>query len=159
MYLIILTKYFLFRYLDGIEKINGTYESFLHGSDNIPGEVKKMEFYIAEFQGLATASFEVSKIGEYLVKLIDLKGVEASRLSLGYIFIVRAKYLQLMTIYYSQNSDESRVLKEFSLFNRFFNDLKTVSKGVFGENLDEEFFNTMPAPNYYFDKVDSQTNC
>ena len=64
-----------------------------------------------------------------------------------------------MTIYYSQNSDEGRVLKEFSLFNSFFNHLKTVSKGVFGKNLDEEFFNTMPAPNYYFDKVDSQTNC
>ena len=75
--------------MDGIEKINGTYESFLHGSANIQGEVDKMKFYIAEFQGLATASFEVSKLGSYLTKLIEIKGVEAAKLSLGYIVIVR----------------------------------------------------------------------
>merc|ERR1712126_349687 len=34
------------RYLDGIEKVNGTFESFLHGSTNIRGEVDKMRFYI-----------------------------------------------------------------------------------------------------------------
>ena len=62
------------RYLDGIEKVNGTFESFLHGSSNIRGEVDKIRFYIAEFQGLATASFEVSKIGEYLAKLVRLRG-------------------------------------------------------------------------------------
>ena len=60
--------------------------------------------------------------------------------------------MQLTTIYYSQNRDDSRVELEFSLFNSFFAELQVVCKSVFGESMDKEFFNNMPASHYYFDK-------
>jgi len=147
------------RYLDGIEKVNGTFESFLHGSTNIRGEVDKMRFYIAEFQGLATASFEVPKIGDYLAKLVSLKGPEIARQTLAYILIVRAKYLQLILIYYSHNEDEDRVNTEFNLFNNFFQDLETVAQRIFGEELDKQFFSKMPKTSFSFSNQINQTSC
>ena len=92
-------------------------------------------------------------------KFSGIKGPEKARQTLAYILIVRAKYLQLIIIYYSHNEDEDRVTTEFSLFNDFFQDLETVAQAVFGEELDKDFFSKIPKNNFNFSNQTNQTSC
>ena len=87
------------------------------------------------------------------------KGPEITRQTLAYILIVRAKYLQLILIYYSHNEDEDRVNTEFNLFNDFFQDLETVAQRIFGEELDKQFFSKMPKTSFSFKNQIYQTSC
>ena len=105
------------RYKAGIEKIDAAYETLMDGANNLETTLSLFDNYIIELQTNAKQHLNPEKIGEYLLQLKNQKEYEKCASFFTYAVATRAKYLQMMSLYYTFKNDHRRVENEFLSFN------------------------------------------
>lgn len=126
------------RYRDGIEKIDGAYQIFLKGSNNLEATITLLENFMYELQVLAVQNLNGQRLREYLKAIQLTEDSNVCRETVKYIMIVRSKYLQLSTVYYIYKNDTDRVALEFETFNREYEELRNIFKNEIGYEFDPE---------------------
>ena len=114
------------RYRDGIEKIEGAYDTFLNGLSNLEDTLNDLKGYMFELQVLGYQNLKPQRVREYLRAILLTEDVEMSQQIFKYILVVRAMYLQVVCAYYIYQEDSERVGREFELFNQDFEELCNV---------------------------------
>ena len=105
------------RYKAGIEKIDAAYETLMDGANNLETTLGLFDNYIIELQTNAKQHLNPDKICEYLCQLKAQKEYGKCAAFFTYTIATRAKYLQMMSLYYIYKNDPQRVEREFSAFN------------------------------------------
>ena len=105
------------RFREGLEKIEAAFENFIRGSYNLEENMTSLQNYLFEHQTTAIASLKPNKVFEYLKEVERMKNPEMCRQIYQYIFIVRAKYLQMCIAYYASKNDVHRIATEYECFN------------------------------------------
>jgi len=105
------------RYKAGIEKIDAAYETLMDGANNLETTLSLFDNYIIELQTNAKQHLNPEKIGEYLLQLKNQREYEKCASFFTYALATRAKYLQMMSLYYTFKNDQRRVENEFLSFN------------------------------------------
>ena len=123
------------KYKEGLDLIDSSYVVFLKGLKNYDKSHGRFSSYIVELETKASLSFKQQNIRDLLYKVEKTRGrIQAKHLA-SYIFIVRAKYLQIVTAFYIYENDTERVEEEFESFNNDVKQLQAIHKELF----DEEF--------------------
>jgi len=107
-------------YKEGIEKIDAAFETLMNGANNLPLTLRSFDNYIAELQTNANQYLKPERIMEYLESLVKKKEFEKCVAFFTYVIATRAKYLQLLSIYYIYQNDRERVVKVI-LFSLCYN--------------------------------------
>ena len=136
------------RYKQGIEKIEAAHTNLLMGSHNLNQQLPLLENFMFELQTSAVANFKPTKVQQYLKEILKVQGIDMAKIIFNYIIIVRAKYLQIVSIYYSHANDTVRIEKEFQSFNTDFEELEIVHSKLFGEKYDPENVPEAPSETY-----------
>ena len=126
------------RYRDGIEKIEGAYENFLRGANNLENTLSNLSGYIYELEVLACQNLNPQRVKEYLRAIMVTEDSDIAQQSFKYILVVRAMYLQLSTAFYIFQKDPERVRMEFETFNNDFEEMCKVYKAESGFEFDPE---------------------
>ena len=126
------------RYKQGIELIEDAHKIFLKGSHNLKNTIPLFENFMIELQTTAIGSLGPSKVKQYLTALCKLKGVETAKIVFNYIIVVKAKYLQLVSVFYTYRNDLIRVEDEFKCFNSDFEQLQLLHLKLFNEKFNPE---------------------
>ena len=121
------------KYKEGLDLIDSSYVVFLRGLKNYDKSHSRFSAYIVELETKASLSFKEQNIKELLHKVLKTKGkVQAKHLA-SYIFVVRAKYLQIVTAFYLYDEELERVEEEFESFNNDVKQLQEIHKQLFAE--------------------------
>ena len=123
------------KYKEGIDLIDSNYDVFLKGLKNYEKAHSRFSGFIVELETKASLSFKQHNIRELLKKVMKSKGVVEAKHLASYVFIVRAKYLQIVTAFYLYDNDAERAEVEFESFNSDVKQLQEIHKELF----DEEF--------------------
>ena len=121
------------KYKEGIDLIDSSYNIFLKGLKNFEKTHTRFTGFIMELETKADLSFKEENIRELLTKAAKSKGKQRAKHLATYIFIVRAKFLQIVTAYYLYDEDTERVEEEFAAFNRDVKILQVMHEKIFGE--------------------------
>ena len=114
------------RYRDGIEKIEGAYDTFLDGLNNLEDTLNDFRGYMIELQVHGNQNLKPQRIREYLRDILLTDDIDIAQQIFKYILVVRSMYLQLVTAYYVFQEDSDRVGREFESFNEDFRELCNV---------------------------------
>ena len=136
------------RYKQGIENIEAAHTNLLMGSHNLNHTLPSLDNFMFELQTSAVANFKPTKVQQYLKEILKVQGIDMAKIIFNYIIIVRAKYLQIVSIYYSHANDTVRIEKEFQSFNTDFEELENVHLKLFGEKYDPENVPEAPSETY-----------
>ena len=131
------------RYKEGMEQIESTYQVFLNGSTNFKNTHTLLKNYIIELETKAGCSFTPENIEQYLNRVSKEKGKQEAKELATYVFIVRAKYLVLISAFYLYMNDKERVDNEFRAFEEDVEQLKTIHRRVLFEEFVPEVRPTM----------------
>ena len=126
------------RYRDGIEKIEGAYENFLRGANNLENTLSNLSGYIYELEVLACQNLNPQRVREYLRAIMVTEDSDIAQQSFKYILVVRAMYLQLSTAFYIFQKDPERVRMEFETFNNDFEEMCKIYEAESGFEFDPE---------------------
>ena len=126
------------RYKQGIENIEAAHTNLLMGSHNLNQTLPLLENFMFELQTTAVSNFKPTKVQQYLKEILKVQGMDMAKIIFNYIIIVKAKYLQIVSIFYSHFNDTVRIEKEFQSFNSEFEELEIVHLKLFGEKYDPE---------------------
>ena len=127
------------RYKEGIENVESAHKILMDGSHNLEGTLPILENYIFELQTSAHRSLKPRMVEKYLKALLESEGIEAAILVFNYIMIVKAKYLQLATIFYIFKKDDIRVETEFGSFNLDYRELEEIYQNLFQQDFDPQY--------------------
>jgi len=106
------------RYREGIEKVDAAYDTLVAGGHDLSQTLRRFDGYIIELETTQRQCLNADKVGEYLDILKSKKNAtEACSAFFCYAVAIRAKYLQLLLLYYSYNNDQKRVQQEIHGFN------------------------------------------
>jgi len=106
------------RYREGIEKVDAAYDTLVAGGHDLSQTLRRFDGYIIELETTQRQCLNADKVGEYLDILKTKKNAtEACSSFFCYAVAIRAKYLQLLLLYYSYNHDQKRVQQEIQGFN------------------------------------------
>jgi len=106
------------RYREGIEKVDAAYDTLVAGGHDLSQTLRRFDGYIIELETTQRQCLNADKVGEYLGILKNKKNAtEACSAFFCYAVAIRAKYLQLVLLYYSYNRDQKRVQQEIHGFN------------------------------------------
>ena len=130
------------KYKEGIDLIDSNYDVFLKGLKNYDKAHARFSGFIVELETKASLSFKQQNIRELLSKVAKTRGKAQAKHLATYVFLVRAKYLQIVTAFYLHDNDTERVEGEFSSFNSDVMQLKKLHMELF----DEEFEPREPLP-------------
>ena len=126
------------RYRDGIEKIEGAYETFLDGLNNLEDTLNDFKNYMVELQVHGYQSLKPPRIREYLRSILVTEDVAMAQQIFKYILVVRSMYLQVVCAYYIFQKNPERVGQEFESFNTDYSELCTVFQSVTGNEFKPE---------------------
>lgn len=126
------------RYRDGIEKIEGAYDTFIDGLNNLEDTLSDLKGYVFELQVHGYQNLKPQRIQEYLRAILVTESVEMAQQIFKYILLVRSMYLQIVTAYYVFQEDPDRVGREFESFNEDFNELCNVFESETGIKFEPE---------------------
>ena len=73
------------RYRDGIEKIEGAYENFLRGANNLENTLSNLSGYIYELEVLACQNLNPQRVREYLRAIMVTEDSDIAQQSFKYI--------------------------------------------------------------------------
>ena len=121
------------KYKDGIDLIDSNYDVFLKGLKNYDKAHCQFSGFIMELQTKANLSFKQQNIRELLNKVAKTRGRWQAKHLASYVFIVRAKYLQIVTAFHLYDNDTERVEVEFESFNSDVKQLQEIHKELFAE--------------------------
>ena len=121
------------KYKEGIDLIDSNYDVFLKGLRNYEKAHSRFSSFIVELETKASMSFKEQNVRELLSKVMKTRGRARAKHLAAYVFIVRAKYLQIVTAFYLYDNDAERVEEEFQSFNSNVRQLKKIHKELFGE--------------------------
>ena len=96
------------------------------------GRRKYLSYFVFIYQN------PISITKQYLTALCKLKGVETAKIVFNYIIVVKAKYLQLVSVFYTYRNDLIRVEDEFKCFNSDFEQLEQLHLKLFNEKFNPE---------------------
>ena len=136
------------KYKDGIDLIDSNYDVFLKGLKNYNKAHCQFFGFIMELETKANLSFKQQNIRELLGKVAKTRGRWQAKHLASYVFIVRAKYLQIITAFYLYDNDAKRVEEEFESFNSDVKQLQEIHKELF----DEEFQPREPLAWEFFER-------
>ena len=119
------------RYKEGMELIDSAYQRFLRGTNNFKTTHSLLASYIFELETKAGCTFSSENVEMYLSKVASVKGNKEAMKLATYIFVVRTKYLQLLTAFYLFINDTETVEKEFQLFQDGVEELQRIHTKVF----------------------------
>jgi len=126
------------RYRDGIEKIEGAYETFINGLNNLEDTLKDLRGYMFELQVHCNQNLKPQRIREYLRAILLTEEIAMAQQIFKYILVVRSMYLQVVCAYYVYQEDPDRVGREFELFNEDFKELCIVFESETGTEFKPE---------------------
>ena len=106
------------RYKEGIEKIEGAFETLLKGSHNLQSTLDELKGFIFELNTENARHLSSKKIDEYLTLVQRRHGNQAAEELASYVVTVKAKYLIIVSLHYSYVEDFTRVQQEYESFNR-----------------------------------------
>ena len=118
-------------YKKGLNLINSSYHVFLKGLRNYEKTHNEVSGFIFELQTNADTTFKEHNIRELLNKVAKNRGTENAKYLATYVFLVRAKYLQIVTAYYCYDNDKERVEVEFESFKKDVMQLQEIHKELF----------------------------
>ena len=121
------------KYKDGIDLIDSNYDVFLKGLKNYGKAHCQFHGFIMELETKANLSFKQQNIREFLSKVVKTRGKWQAKHLASYVFIVRAKYLQIVTAFYLYDNDTERVEVEFENFNSDVKQLQNIHEELFAE--------------------------
>ena len=124
------------RYRDGIEKIDGAYQVFLKGSNNLEATIHTLEHFMYELQVLAVQNLNPTRIREYTKEILMTENTNMLTQIYKYVLVVRSKYLQLSCVYFIYKQDSDRVIDEFECFNRDYLEMCKIFKDESGIEFD-----------------------
>ena len=113
---------------DGIDLIDAAYEDFI--SDPSKKKYQELTNYIKELRTNKTMYLAPKRIQEYLTHIHQEGGFDMCHAVMSYVFIVLAKYLQMVVAYDIFNNDFDRVTKQFEDFNTQYEELVKVFSKV-----------------------------
>ena len=91
-----------------------------------------------ELETKAGCSFTAENLEQYLTRVSDLRGKQEAKDLATYVFIVRCKYLHLLTAFYLYLNDTARVDNEFVAFEKDVETLKAIHRRVLSEEFAPE---------------------
>ena len=106
------------RYKEGIEKIEGAFETLLKGSHNLQSTLDELKGFIFELNTENARHLSSKKIDEYLTLVQRRHGNQAAEKLASYVVTVKAKYLIIVSLHYSYVEDFTRVQQEYESFNK-----------------------------------------
>ena len=121
------------KHKEGIDLIDSNYDVFLKGLKNYEKAHSRFSGFIVELETKASMSFKEQNIRELLMKVKKNRGKAHAKHLASYVFIVRAKYLQIVTAFYLYDNDTERVEEEFQSFNCDVKQLQKIHKELIGE--------------------------
>ena len=130
------------RYLEGIEKVDSAYKTFIKGAKNISQTLIDLQNFIFELQTIADHSLSPEKINSYFNEIKNSKdfNIESFQQSFAYVIATKAKYLLLCVAYYTHTGVAGRIGEEFERFNAEFNEIfdyyqTTLAEKCIGESI------------------------
>ena len=124
---------------EGIETVDNAYEVFLRNG------IEDFQHYAFELQTCANKNLNPRRIKEYLEVIHQEQGFPGSQVKFGwackldlissqatadYVFMVMAKYLQMLVAYSIHKEEPDRVTEHFERFNKDFEQVCLVFKEV-----------------------------
>ena len=88
-----------------------------------------------ELQTTAIGALKPAKVEKYLMALLKFQGADTAKIVFNYVIVVKAKYLQLVCVFYIHKKDMVRIEREFQIFNTDFQKLQEVYLKLFDENI------------------------
>ena len=119
------------RYKEGMDMIDSAYQVFLRGSKYFKTTHNLLSNYIFELETKAGCTFGSDNIEMYLKRVASIKGHQEAMKLATYVFVVRAKYLQLVTAFYLFINETEKVEQEFKSFEDDVKELERIHKKVF----------------------------
>ena len=113
---------------DGIDHIDAAYDDFI--SDPSKKKYQQLTIYMKELRTQKTMYLAPKRIKEYLTHIHQQGGLDMCHAVMSYVFIVLAKYLQMVVAYDIFNKDFDRVTKQFEDFNTQYEELVKVFSKV-----------------------------
>lgn len=123
------------RFLDGIEKVDAAFKTFIRGANNMDLTLCNLAFHITELQIVAEQSLNPTRISTYLNAIKETESIEVFEQAFSYVACTKARYLQLMCAYYIFKNDPDRVGLEFEFFNREFIEIHDIYQTMIAEKL------------------------
>ena len=123
------------RYVDGIEKVNAYFETFIDGARNLELALSHLEGNIFDLQSVAKKSLNPKKVESYFNVIKDEKTISEFQKAFSYVAATKARYLQLMCTYYIFKNDTDRVGQEFETFNSDFHTIFDMYQAIVEEIL------------------------
>lgn len=123
------------RYLDGIEKVDAAYQSFINGSQNMAQTLTDLQSYVFELDTNAKQSLSPTKINSYFnhIKTANEFSFQSFQTTYAYVIATKAKFLFMMTIYYFFKNNSNRVGEEFERFNAEINEIFGIYQTICAE--------------------------
>ena len=121
------------KHKEGLDLIDSNYDVFLKGLRNHEKAHSRFSGFIIELETKASLSFKKQNVRELLTKVAKTRGKMHAKQMATYVFIVRAKYLQIITAFYLYDNDRERVEDEFKCFNNDVKQLQEIHKELFAE--------------------------
>ena len=126
------------RYKQGIECIEDAHNNLMLGSHNLKDTLPLLENFMFELQTTAIGALKPAKVEKYLMALLKFQGADTAKIVFNYVIVVKAKYLQLVSVFYIHKKDMVRIEREFQIFNTDFQKLQEVYLKLFDEKYDPE---------------------
>ena len=136
------------RYLDGIEKVDAAYKTFIKGAENISQTLIDLRNFMFELQTIAEHSLSPQKINSYFNEIKASKdfSFESFQKSFAYVIATKAKFLLLCVAYFMHTGVADRIGEEFERFNVEFNEIfdyyqTTLAEKWIGESIRGKKYN------------------
>ena len=113
------------RYLEGIEKVDAAYKTFIKGAENISQTLADLRNFMFQLQTNAEHSLSPKKINSYFneIKVSKDFSFKTFQQSFAYVIATKAKFLLLCVCYYMHTGVTDRIGGEFERFNAEFNEI------------------------------------
>ena len=146
------------RYKRGIERVEAAYKAFLKGANNLEVTLENISSFIFELETEAQHCFNLEHIESYLCMSSKYQSLDTSKDIFRYIVFVRAKYLQMVTVFYIYKNDVARVDVEFIAFNDFFARILDIYQETFGKMLFESEAEDTEQTSMTIFEIEAKTN-
>ena len=135
------------RYLEGIEKVDAAYKTFIKGAGNISQTLIELQNFMFELKTNAEHSLSPQKINSYFNEIKASKDFNFASFEKSFAFVIatKAKFLLLCVAYYMHKGVSGRIGEEYERFNVEFNEIfdyyqttlaeKWIGESIKGKNI------------------------